>query len=74
MVKCLGAAQEGQEGLHWLGRLVSIPDPLREVQFLLNPIFFSAQPVLGFREVVEAVVEDSLQRFCHTGCQTDWFK
>ncbi len=35
-VKCLGVVKEGQDGLLWLGSLVSVTDRLREAQDLVH--------------------------------------
>ncbi len=63
-----------QDGLLWLGSLVFVIDRLLKAQdlvlacsILTESCLFSAQPVPGFRQIVESVVEDSLQRFYHTG-------
>ncbi len=57
-VKCLTVVKDGQDGLLWLGSLVSITDRLREVQYLVfasliltESCLFSAQPVPGFHQI-----------------------
>ncbi len=68
MVKCLRAVKEGQDGLLRSRGLREEQDMVFTLWILTEAHLFSAKPALGFRQVVEPVVEDSLQRICQTGC------